>query len=136
MTTNDGQYDGSGNAIEMRICQDSLCCNTTTLPGRYDRGQTTTFTDSSVLNDCSNLLVNVDKTVDVTLVFNPTSGNDGWRGDKIWIATGQGNVLECPSDVFLKRGTQVRFSTTCIKKGKLLGYRLILRHVSAGRTDG
>ena len=94
LTTRDVKNANSGSHLRLGICQGSNCCTTNKLPGSYLAGETATWTESAVLNDCSGMKINVKENVQVTI--DALDLTDGWVGQGISINTENGQSTDCP----------------------------------------
>ena len=94
MITRDIQWAYSRDNLRLKICQGSSCCNTNKLPGKYPQGETATWTEFAVLNDCLGMTINVNENVEVTI--DGSDLPDGWIGQAISISTMNGQSTYCP----------------------------------------
>jgi len=113
LTTRDAHSANAEDNLRLRICQGSSCCNTNKLPGGYVRGQTATWTESAVLNECSGMRIDVNENVQVTIDASELT-ND-WKGQAISISTVDGQSTYCPinTNQFIWIGKLTSYQATC-----------------------
>jgi len=113
LTTRDAYSANSEDNLRLEVCQGSSCCKTNKLPGQYLRGQTATWTESAVLNDCSGMRIDVNENVQVTIDASELT-ND-WKGQAISISTVDGQSTYCPinTNQFIWTGRLTSYQATC-----------------------
>ena len=80
LITNSGKWDASKNSIKVQICQNNVCCKTSILPGKYEKGTRMEYSGSD-LNNCENWPISNNKEIKA-IVYH--TNEDGWSGD-IWL---------------------------------------------------